>query len=71
MVVDHYRGMDGQLPLTRCINCGAVIDPRIQLHRTSPVRPKRRRPRQRRPRQLIPLVPILIAQKAEQGLGFR
>lgn len=60
MIEDHYLGMDGQLPMTRCINCGAVMDPRIHVHQTSAVRPRLRRPRQRRPRSLRTPLSALI-----------
>jgi hypothetical protein len=32
MITDRYLGLDGQLAMLRCANCGAVVDARIQHH---------------------------------------
>lgn len=32
MISDRYLGLDGQLAMLRCANCGAVVDARIQRH---------------------------------------
>lgn len=58
MVIDRYLGLEGELQMTRCINCGTVIDPRIEWHRTSTIQRKPSRPRQRQslPRRSLFLV---------------
>jgi hypothetical protein len=63
MVVDGYLGLDGKLEMTRCLNCGAVKDPRIEWHQTNSVRPKLRGPRQTRPSAPAP-VPSFSIMKA-------
>lgn len=48
MLNDRYLGLDGQLKIIRCANCGAVVDPQIRQHQTTyKVGDKRRRPRHR------------------------
>lgn len=48
MLNDRYLGLDGQLNIFRCANCGAVVDSKIRQHQTLyKVDDKRRRPRHR------------------------
>jgi uncharacterized Zn finger protein len=32
MITDRYLGLDGQLPVLRCANCGSIIDAKIRHH---------------------------------------
>jgi uncharacterized Zn finger protein len=32
MINDRYLGLDGQLPVLRCANCGAILDAKIEHH---------------------------------------
>ncbi|WP_447984008.1 hypothetical protein [Nitrospira sp. Nam74] len=32
IISDRYLGLDGQLPMLRCANCGAILDASIQRH---------------------------------------
>lgn len=44
MIRDRYLGLDGQLPVLRCANCGAILDAKIERHQ----RDRHRAPLQRR-----------------------
>lgn len=46
LIRDHHRGLEGELSILRCLNCGAVRESRIDLQRTRPMRAKRKEPRQ-------------------------
>lgn len=55
VVHDQYTGLQGDLIIRRCINCGAVREPRMDAQRTYPLPVKRRGPRFRRvPRRQTP-----------------
>ncbi len=45
VVTDWYLGTDGDLHILRCVNCGAVKESRMDLHRKWPVHAKRKEPR--------------------------
>jgi uncharacterized Zn finger protein len=51
IISDRYLGLDGQLPMLRCANCGAILDARIQHHQRERHRTElqRRRARHRFP----------------------
>ncbi len=42
---DRYRGVEGELRLLRCINCGAISEPRMDRQRALPKLTKRKEPR--------------------------
>jgi len=46
LIRDQYLGLEGELFILRCLNCGAVREAQMDLHRTRPVRAKRKEPRQ-------------------------
>jgi hypothetical protein len=48
VVPDQYTGLEGDLLIRRCINCGAVREPQMDAQRTDPLPVKRRAPRSRR-----------------------
>ena len=43
MIADRYLGLDGQLPLLRCANCGAILDAKLQQHQRQRQRTKLQR----------------------------
>jgi|GEM_PF-2032224 hypothetical protein len=45
MLHDRYLGLDGQLPMLRCANCGAIVDAKIRQHQLRRPADKARRPR--------------------------
>jgi len=47
VVSDQYTGLEGELTIRRCINCGAVRESRMDVQRTWPPPMKRREPRLR------------------------
>ena len=46
LINDHYLGLEGELSILRCLNCGAVRESRMDLQRIKPARAKRKEPRQ-------------------------
>ena len=46
VISDQYLGADGKLWILRCINCGAVSESTMDLHRSRPLQSKRKEPRQ-------------------------
>ena len=46
LVRDQYLGLEGELTILRCLNCGAVRESRMDVQHTRPVREKRKEPRQ-------------------------
>lgn len=47
MIAERYLGLDGQLPMLRCANCGAIVDAQIQHHQHERQRTKTQRSRAR------------------------
>lgn len=47
VVSDQYTGLEGELIIRRCINCGAVRESRMDLQRKIPPPVKRKEPRLR------------------------
>lgn len=47
VVSDQYTGLEGELIIRRCINCGAVRESRMDAQRTWPPPMKRKEPRHR------------------------
>ncbi len=45
VVSDQYLGQDGVLHMRRCINCGAIRESRMDVHRERPLPIKRKEPR--------------------------
>lgn len=42
---DRYRGLEGELHFLRCLNCGAISEPRMDGQRGRPTLAKRKEPR--------------------------
>lgn len=51
MISERYLGLDGQLRVSRCANCGAIVDAKIEHHQRARDRmeSQRRRARHRFP----------------------
>lgn len=45
VVSDQYTGLEGELIIRRCVNCGAVRESRMDAQRTWPPPVKRKEPR--------------------------
>jgi hypothetical protein len=46
VISDQYLGTDGKLPIRRCLNCGAVSESIMDVHRSRQLQSKRKEPRQ-------------------------